>query len=123
MLRSVIAGLAALTCAAPLLAQNMPLSVFMPKAEALQKKGMMAAFSADTKLIVAEAKAGFKAYRTELKAEAAAGHPSSCPPEKAAIASNDLLKSFATVPLEQRAGMSVKQAAARYMMQRYPCKH
>ncbi len=122
-LKILLIGCATMVAASPATAQNMPLSVFMPKVEKLQSSGMMAMFSSDVKVMTGEVKAGFKDYRAELKLETASGHPSSCPPDKVPVDSNDLLKSFATVPKEQRAITTVKQAVGRYMAQHYPCKH
>jgi len=122
-LKIVLIGCATLVASSPVVAQNMPLSVFMPKVEKLQSSGMMAMFSSEVKVVTSEVKAGFKDYRADLKLETSTGHPSSCPPEKVPVDSNELLKSFATVPREQRANTTVKQAVGRYMAQHYPCKH
>jgi len=108
--------------AAPAVAQNMPLTEFMPRAEKLQQKGMAALFSSDLKPLFNEMTGAFKAYRDDLKSEVAAHHPSSCPPEGTRLSSDDVMKSFETIPVDQRRSYTTKSAVARLMIQRFPCK-
>lgn len=119
--------LSAMICAcfaAPCTAQSMPLSDFLPRAEALQKKGMMAILSSDLKPVMAEANAAFTAYRQQLEAERAAGHPSSCPLKgKAAVTSDELLKSFKAIPVADRPHTTTQQGVAHLMALKYPCAH
>jgi len=105
----------------PVMAQNMLLSIFIPKAEALNKRGMMAMFSSDLKPLMNETNAGFATYRKQLEAERAAHHPSSCPPHPLKVTSDEFMKSLETIPVADRPNMTTTQGVQRFMAQRYPC--
>jgi len=117
-------ALCALSLAAPLSAQNMPVNDFLAKAEALQHKGAMALFSSDMSLLKQEVVKSGAAWREELKAEAAAHKPpSACPPPPPlGFSSADILTSFKGIPAEQRAHMTVKTAFVRMVTLRYRCQ-
>ena len=107
----------------PLLAQSMPVSEFLAKADALQKKGAMALFSADIGKLKAEIVNSGKQLRAEQEAARAAGRtPATCMPErdKAKVTSTELIAHFKTIPPAQR-NVPVKTAFAGLMRKKYPC--
>jgi hypothetical protein len=108
--------------AAPAFAQNMPVSTFLEKADALKAKGMMAMLSSDIGLLKAEVQAAALSYRKERKAAEAAGRkPEVCPPEKGSLNTDELTTSFRAIPAETRPRTTVKQAWIGYMKRKYPC--
>ncbi|MBN8500924.1 MAG: hypothetical protein J0M19_07220 [Sphingomonadales bacterium] len=124
MKRILLAAAACLTTAAPALAApgDMSVAAFLTKADALKAKGAMAMFSPDLKVLQGEGKAAGDAYRARLKAERAAGRPSSCPPANARISSDELLAHLRTYPAAARPRTSIKQAMADYFSRKYPCR-
>ncbi len=103
-------------------AQAMPVSQFLAKAEALQKKGAMALFSSDIGLLKREIQNSGKQLRSEqLAAQKAGRKPAACMPAKASMNSSELLAHFRSIPPQQR-GMPVKAALAGLMQKKYPCR-
>ena len=119
--------LAAVIAAVPLSAlhaQNMPVSTFLAKAESLKKKGPLALFSGDLKLLKSEVQNSAKAYGADVRAARKAGRLThSCPPAgtKLSMNSDELLNEFRAIPPGQR-NMSVKAAFYRMMQKKYPCR-
>jgi hypothetical protein len=102
-------------------AQSMPVSEFLAKAEALQRKGPLALFSSDIGKLKAEVQNSGKALRAEQEAARNAGRtPATCMPAKAAVSSNELLAHLRTIPPAQR-GIPVKAAFASLLARKYPC--
>jgi hypothetical protein len=115
---AVLASLLPVTAA---YAQTMPVSQFLAKAEALQKKGAMALFSSDIGLLKKELQNSGKQLKVERDAAKKAGRqPDTCPPEKASVNSNEVLAHFNSIPPQQR-NMPVKAALAGLMRKKYPC--
>ena len=104
-------------------AQTMNVQIFLQKAEGLQKKGPMALFSSDLKLLTNQAKADFGAIRQERLAAKAAGQPMAfCPPAAGAkLTDKDIVGAMRAVPPAQRAGTSTRDALKAMMVRRYPC--
>jgi len=73
MMRTLAGILLLVSVPSPLHA--MPLSEFLPKAEALQRKGAMALFSSDMGLLKTELKSAGAQLRAERLAAANARHP------------------------------------------------
>jgi hypothetical protein len=115
---------AMLTLAAPAFAAagDMSVATFLAKADALEKKGAMALFSSDLKLLKAEGQAAGKAYRVRLDRERAAGNPSSCPPKGSKVNSDQLLAHLRSYPAAQRPQISMKTAFADMFIKKYPCR-
>jgi hypothetical protein len=116
--------LATILCASatPALAQNMSVSTFLEKADALKAKGMMAMLSSDIGLLKKEVQTAALSYRAERKAAEAAGRkPEVCPPEKGSLNSDELTASFRSIPAEARPRTTIKQAWIAYMKSKYPC--
>jgi hypothetical protein len=116
--------LAAALCASatPAFAQNMPVSTFLEKADALKAQGMMAILSPDIGVLKKEVQAAGLAARAERQAREAAGQPRlACPPEKVSMNSDELIEAFRAIPAAQRPRVSVKQAMTEMVRRRYPC--
>lgn len=122
MRKSILALALAASPFAAAQAQTMPVSTFLAKADALQKKGAMALFSKDIGVLKAEITNSGKALRAEqVAAEKAGRTPATClPAKKAAINSNELLAHFRSIPPAQRS-MSVKAGFAGLMRKKFPC--
>jgi hypothetical protein len=104
-------------------AQNMPLSQFLTKANALEKKGAMALFSGDMGLLKKEMAASAKALRAErLAAQQAGRKPAFCPPEKqTGMAVTEILSHFRAIPAAQRDRMRTKDGFRSLLATKYPC--
>lgn len=116
--------MALLLAAIPLTgASAMPVSTFLAKADALQKKGPLALFSSDLKLLTKQVKADAGALRTERLAAKAAGRPQAfCPPEGGIkLTDRDILDAMKQVPPAQRARTDTKAALKVYLAKRNPC--
>jgi hypothetical protein len=115
---------AALLAVLPLGAANaMDVATFLAKADALQKKGMMALMSSDYKLLKNEIVANSQLLRTErLAAERAHRKPAYCPPAKSGLKSDEILAAFRTIPAAQRPRIPVKDALRALLARKYPCR-
>ncbi len=103
---------------------EMSVATMLAKADALEKKGMLAMMSSDVKLLQSEIQTAGQAYRQRLDADKAAGRPShSCPPPKgkAKVGSNEILAYMRTIPVAQQASTSVKGAWPGFMKKKFPC--
>jgi hypothetical protein len=119
---ALIIGAALSALATPAFAQNMPVSTFLEKADALKAKGIMAMLSSDVGVLKAEVQAAALSYRKERKASEAAGRkPEVCPPEKGSLNTDELIATFRTIPAEARPRTTVKQAWIGFMKRKYPC--
>jgi hypothetical protein len=115
---------AALLAALPLgAAQALDVATFLAKADALQKKGMMALMSSDYKLLKNEVVAQSQVLRSErLAAQRAGRKPAYCPIAKSDLASNEILAAFRTIPAAQRPRIQVKDALRALLARKYPCR-
>ncbi len=121
MYKLAVAMLIAAVPVAAAQAQSMPVSAFLAKADALQKKGMMAMFSGDIGVLKREIVNSGKELRAEQDAAAKAGRkPATCMPAKVSMNTNELLTHFRSIPPQQRA-MPVKAALAGLMRKKHPC--
>lgn len=120
MIKLTLAGALLLLPAA---ASAMPVSDFVTKANALEKKGMMALFSSDFRLLKNEGNtATTAAIREERSAVKSGRKPTMCFPKdnKLSLGTNEVLNHMRAVPAAQR-GMSVKDAMAGLLRNKYPC--
>lgn len=99
----------------------MSVAEFVARAEALQAKGALAFFSSDIGLLKAEVASSAKAFRQQLKVEAANGKPSACPPERASITSDDILAHMRRYPVAARSRIPVSNAVADLFRKQFPC--
>ena len=113
----------AMLAVAPIAAAAMPVSTFLAKADKLQKKGALAMFSGDLKLLMGQVKADAAELRAENKAAAAAGRQKAyCTPAAGVRLSNrDILGAMQAVPPVERARTSTKTALRSYFARRFPC--
>lgn len=124
-MKRIFVGVAALgLAAAPAQAApgDMSVATFLGKAEALKAKGMAAMFSSDVKLLTSEGKAAAAAYRARLESERKVGRPSSCPPAKASVSSNELLAHLASYPAAARPSVPMNRAMGDFFARKYPCR-
>lgn len=111
----------ALLAAAPAGA-SMTLAEFLPKANALQAKGMGAIFSRDLRPVMNEMKRVGAEMKAESERRRAAGLPKrACPPEGTKLDSGQLLAMLNAIPPAER-GISVKEGMIRAMAKRFPCR-
>ena len=104
-------------------AQAMDVATFLAKADALQKKGMLALMSSDYKLLKNEIVAQSKLHRQErLAAERAGRRPAYCPPAKSGLNSDEILAAFRSIPAAQRPRIDVKDALRALLARKYPCR-
>ena len=104
-------------------APSISVADFLAKADALQKKGMLAMFSSDLGLLKSVTKDDIGAFAGQLKDHSA----SACPPKdssgyKINFTSTELLNYYRSVPQPRRT-ISSRQAFAEFMSSKYPCKH
>ena len=102
----------------------MPVATFLAKADALQRKGPMALFSSDLKLLANQIKRDAGELRAENKAAEAAGRQKSyCTPAGGVKLTNrDILGAMNAVPPPQRAATETKDALRAYFARRFPCR-
>ncbi len=115
---------AALLLAAPLgVAQAMDVATFLAKADALEKKGVLALLSSDLKLLKLEVENASAALRAErLAAQKAGRKPAYCPPAGGKFTEKDILAGLRAVPPAQRQRTQVKDALRTYLSRRFPCR-
>jgi hypothetical protein len=102
----------------------MPLPVFLQRAEALEKKGMLALFSGDMKLLKEEVQSSLLSVRAERLAAKAAGRPQAfCPPaEGGKLTSDELLAGLRQIPSAVRARIDLREGLKRVLVRKYPCR-
>ena len=113
-----------LLAAAPLTsAAAMPVSTFLAKADRLQKKGPLAMFSGDLKLLLGQVKSDAGALRAENKALETAGRKKAycTPPGGVKLSNRDILTAMHAVPPAQRASTDTRAALRAYFARRFPC--
>jgi hypothetical protein len=115
---------AALLAIVPLgAAEAMDVATFLAKADALQKKGMLALMSSDYKLLKNEVVAQSQVLRAErLAAQRAGRKPAYCPSAKSDLGSTEILAAFRTIPAAQRPRIQVKEALRALLARKYPCR-
>jgi hypothetical protein len=104
-------------------AQSMNAEVFHQKAVALQKKGPLAVFSGDLKLVMNEGKAAAgKARQVRLAAIKAGQKPRYCPPEGTrGMASDEYMKGLSAIPATERSKIDMTEATTRILARKFPC--
>ncbi len=102
----------------------MPVETFVQKAEALQRRGILALASSDYRLLRAEVQTATAALRAERQAAQRAGRqPAYCPPrEGGSLTPGDILGHFRAIPAPQRARMEVRDGLRSLLARRYPCR-
>ena len=119
-----LAPLMLLVLPAPVSAQSMNAELFHKKAVALQKKGPLAVFSGDLKLVMNEGKASAgKARQLRLAAVKAGQKPRYCPPEGSkGIDSDEYMKGLSAIPAAERTKIDMTEATTRILARKFPCR-
>lgn len=121
-MRKLLLGLALTSGLAGSAGAEMTVAQFLPKANALKGKGMMAVFSKDLKPVMNETRSAFQQLKAEGERRKAAGlPPRACPPAGTKLGSDDLLAMLNAIPSAER-GMSLKDGLVRAMSARFPCR-
>jgi hypothetical protein len=122
-MKKIILG--ALLVVAPVTALNaMTVATFLQKADALKKKGPLALFSGDLKLLKGEAQKAGEALRVERLAAVKAGQrPAYCPTQtQGSLDAEELLTHFRSIPPADRSRMQVKDGLRTLMARKFPCR-
>lgn len=114
---------AALLLGASAPAPAMTVATFLAKAEGLKKKGALALFSGDMKVLTNQVKADAVSIRAErLAAESAGKRRNHCPPAGGVkLSDQDVLSAMEAVPPTERTRTSTKEALRAYLARRFPC--
>ena len=103
-------------------AAGMDVATFLAQANRLKAKGPFALMSGDFKLLTREITSASQSLKTERLALKAAGKPTDyCPPAKASMDSNEILKAMEAIPPAQRGMTDVRTALRGLMIRKYPC--
>jgi hypothetical protein len=100
---------------------------FLAKADALEKKGMVAMFSSDARVIKAVSKADIDAFAAQLVGAFKAHRAlPACVPMQGdkfnfTVTSDEVLRYYRAIP-PQRRGISSRQAFAEFMSRKFPCR-
>jgi hypothetical protein len=115
--------LAGLLAALPASAQAMDVATFLARADPLMKKGMMAIFSSDYKLLMAEVRSQSTSLREERLAAKAAGRAQAyCPPEKSGLSVDEIMGGLHSIPAAQQPRVQVRDALKAVLARKYPCR-
>ena len=109
---------------APAFAQSMPLETFVRKGNALTKRGPLALFSGDLKVLQKEMRGSGDALRAERMAAIKAGKPPAyCPPDGGVkLEAKEILDKLNAIRPAQRARMTSKDGFRHYMTRKFPCR-
>jgi hypothetical protein len=115
---------AAVLAASGAAAEAMPLPVFLDKADALQRKGMLAIFSSDLSLLKNEVRSATESLRAERLAAKRAGKPQAyCPTQEGGSMNSDaLLAALRQIPPARRTRMDVKDGVRTMLARKFPCR-
>lgn len=121
-LKMIVAALA-LSLPAMASAESMNAETFFQKAAALQRKGMMAMFSSDVKLLMKVAKTSGETARAQRLATQKAGRkPRYCPPPGSQrLTSDDFMQRLGAIPRAERQGIDMTEAMIRVLAVKFPC--
>jgi hypothetical protein len=104
-------------------AYAMDVATFLTKADALEKKGMLALLSSDLTLLKTEVQNAATALRAErIAAEKAGRKRTYCNTGNVALSEKDILAAMRAVPPARRRSTQVKDALRTYMVRRFPCR-
>jgi hypothetical protein len=110
-----------LVSASPALA--MDVATFLARADKLQKKGPLALFTSEYRLLKREAEGAGAQLKAENAALVKAGKRTPyCPPKKGSLSSSELLSGFRAIPAADRPRTSVKDGMRIYLAKKWPCR-
>ncbi|WP_114228631.1 MULTISPECIES: hypothetical protein [Sphingomonas] len=114
----LIAGFAAPAWAAP----RMNAAIFLAKADSLRRRGPLALFSSDLKVLQAQAETAGDELKAEHDAAKRAGRPLTyCPPNRKILGPQELLDGLHRIPAPELARLDIKQAMHVVLVRNYPC--
>ena len=121
-LKLIVAAAAALVPAMAS-AQSMSAESFFQKAQALQRKGMMAMFSSDVKKLMKEAKAAGETARAQrLSTLKMGGKPRYCPPSGSQrMGSDEFMERLRAMPRVERLKIDMTEVMIRINSIKFPC--
>ncbi len=104
-------------------AQSMNAETFYQKAMGLKKKGPLALFSGDIKVLMREGQGAGKAAGMARKAALKAGtRPRYCPPsEVRGMGQSEYMDRLSRIPQAERRRIDMTEATNRIMGGKYPC--
>jgi hypothetical protein len=116
-------ALAAIVLASASPALAMDVATFLERADKLKKKGPMALFTSEYRLLKREAEDAGAQLKAENAALVKARKPTPyCPPKKGSLGSNELLAGFRAIPAADRPRTSVKDGMRIYLAKKWPCR-
>jgi hypothetical protein len=119
----VLAGGLAIASASPAIAANeVSVSAFLARANALKTKGIAAMFSSEVKALRELGSNAGAQYRARLKRERAAGRPSSCPPPNVKMDSDQFMAHLETYPAAIRDTVPLSTAVGDLFARNWPCR-
>jgi len=103
--------------------QAMTVALFLEKADALQRRGALAMFSSDLRLLKGEVQTAAASLRAERLAAVRGGRrPAFCPPGPGGrFDSDEILRHFRAIAPAQRARMEVRDGLRSLLVRKYPC--
>jgi hypothetical protein len=114
----LIAGLAAPAWAAP----RMNAAVFLAKADSLRRRGPLALFSSDLKILQAQAETAGDELKAEHDAAKRDGRALAyCTPNRKVLGAQELLDGLHRIPAAELRRMDIKQAMHTVLVHNYPC--
>lgn len=120
-----VAGLLAVTVAAPALAQTMNADDFHRRATALQKKGSRALLAVgEIRALTKEVRAAGELIRARrIAAEKAGETPRYCPPKGASrrMGSEEFMDRLSAIPKDERRMIDMAEAMNRILATKHPC--
>ena len=122
-LKLIVAAVAA-SVPAMASAQSMSAEIFFQKAQALQRKGMMAMFSSDVKKLMKEAKAAGETARAQrLATLKLGGKPRYCPASGSQrMGSDEFMQRLGAMPRTERLKIDMTEAMIRILSVKFPCR-
>ena len=124
-MRILIAGLLAVTVAAPAFAQQMNAEEFHRRATALHKKGSRALLAmGEIRALTREVRAAGELIKARrIAAEKAGQTPRYCPPKGASkrMGSEEFMSRLAAIPRPERQAIDMAEAMNRILAAKHPC--
>lgn len=120
---ALLCAAAAVLIPAAASAQSMNAETFFQKATGLQRKGMMAIFSKEVKVMMNEGKAAGDAARRQRLATLKAGQkPRYCPPEgPQRLKSDEFMTRLGAISRADRLRIDMTEAMIRILARKFPC--
>jgi len=103
-------------------APRMNAALFLQKADALRRRGPLALFSSDLKLLQAQAENAGDELKAEHDAAKREGRPLSyCTPDRKVLGPQELIDGLHRIPAYELRAIDIKQAMHVILVRNYPC--